>query len=194
MGSFSWTTRGVPLGKKVRVISPPIRCAMTDDSYLTELAACYVRGHTGLEGEDQAMVELGYERGLKMYRFKRSELPRVTKCIGLLKGLGPSTLLDVGTGRGVFLWTMLTDIPYVDATCIDILDTVGVDLLGRFDLGEVHIALLRERVQHFEAFGIVGDLLHRTIVRLKVKVQVQIIRNGILEVGEAHAALDVVGP
>ena len=102
---------------------------MTDDSYLTELAACYVRGHTGLEGEDQAMVELGYERGLKMYRFKRSELPRVTKCIGLLKGLGPSTLLDVGTGRGVFLWTMLTDIPYVDATCIDILDH-RVDLVN----------------------------------------------------------------
>ena len=102
---------------------------MTDDSYLTELAACYVRGHTGLEGDDESMVRLGYEQDLKMYRFKRSELPRVTKCIGLLKGLGPTTLLDVGTGRGVFLWTCLTDIPYTDATSIDILD-YRVDLVN----------------------------------------------------------------
>lgn len=95
---------------------------MTDDSYLSELAACYVRGYTGLNGDDESMVKLGHARQLKMYRFKRSELPRVTKCIGLLKGLTPTTLLDVGTGRGVFLWTMLADIPQVDVTCIDILD------------------------------------------------------------------------
>ena len=93
-----------------------------DEDYLIEVAAAYVRGHLGVDGSDDEMMQRGFDEGLKMYRFKRSELPRVTKCIGLLKGLAPQTLLDVGTGRGVFLWTMLTDIPYVTANCIDILD------------------------------------------------------------------------
>lgn len=93
---------------------------MTPD-YLYPIAAAYVRGKLGLEGSDEELVEAGRERGLKMHRFKRSQLPRVLKCIGLLKGLRPTNQLDIGPGRGAFLWTMLTDIPYVTVTCVDVL-------------------------------------------------------------------------
>lgn len=112
--------------------------------YLTEVAAAYVRGKLGLEGPDSELVEQGLAQGLKMYRFKRSELPRVSKCIGLLKGLGATTLLDVGSGRGVFLWTMLTDIPYIEAKCIDILD-YRVALINTVRQGGF------ERVEAFES-------------------------------------------
>lgn len=104
------------------------------EDYLQEVAAAYVRGHLGIDGTDEELVNEGLNRGLKMYRFKRSELPRVTKCIGLLKGLGPQTLLDVGTGRGVFMWTMLTDIPYLQALCIDILEH-RVELINTVNRG-----------------------------------------------------------
>lgn len=115
-----------------------------DDSYLTHIAACYVRGKLGLEGTDAELVERGREAGLRMYRFKRSELPRVTKCIGLLKGLGPQTLLDVGSGRGVFLWSMLDEIPYVSSTTIDLLEhrveLVNTVRAGGFERAKAQIA------------------------------------------------------
>lgn len=89
--------------------------------YLSDIAAHYVRGSLGLDGEDEWLIEQGRAQGLRMYRFKRSELPRVSKCIGILKGLSPSSLLDVGSGRGAFLWTLLSELPDVEVTCVDVL-------------------------------------------------------------------------
>ena len=44
------------------------------------------------------------ENGIELYHFKRTELlPRVRKVLGFLKGVYFETLLDVGSGRGVFL-------------------------------------------------------------------------------------------
>lgn len=44
--------------------------------------------------------------------FKRTAaLPRVRKVLGILHGLGPESVLDVGSGRGVFLCPLLDGIP-----------------------------------------------------------------------------------
>lgn len=94
---------------------------MQRTDYLTEIAACYVRGALNIDGNEEWLIEQGRAAGLRMHRFKRSELPRVSKCIGLLKGLAPANLLDIGSGRGAFLWTMLDEIPYVEAQCVDVL-------------------------------------------------------------------------
>ena len=67
-----------------------------DPDYLYPIAAAYVRGKLGLESDDEELVAAGREQGLKMHRFKRSQLPRVLKCIGLLKGLRPTNQLDIG--------------------------------------------------------------------------------------------------
>jgi hypothetical protein len=54
------------------------------------------------------LYQKGLEAGLRMHRFKRSAaLPRVQKTLGILKTLQPANLLDIGTGRGVFLWPLL---------------------------------------------------------------------------------------
>ncbi|MCK4868970.1 MAG: hypothetical protein KAT39_13035, partial [Alphaproteobacteria bacterium] len=84
-----------------------------DDVYYTELAAAYARGMLPDEdGDEAALVEAGRAAGLKMHRFKRSaELPRVRAVIGMLHGLAPESLLDVGSGRGVFLWPLLDSFP-----------------------------------------------------------------------------------
>ena len=39
--------------------------------------------------------------------------------LGILKGLGPASLLDVGSGRGVFLWPLLETFPELPVTAID---------------------------------------------------------------------------
>lgn len=106
------------------------------------LGAAYVRGYarrTGAlrlpgelaqkplddltDGEAAQLCALGREAGLKMYHFKHHEdLPRVHKALGFLRGVWPENLLDVGSGRGVFLLPLICAFPSMAVTSIDLLD------------------------------------------------------------------------
>ena len=68
--------------------------------------------------------ELGKTWGVKLYRFKRTHenLPRVKQVLGFLRGVCPESLLDVGSGRGVFLFPFLDTFPQAKVTSLDILD------------------------------------------------------------------------
>lgn len=76
--------------------------------------------------------------GIKLYRFKRSDalLPRVQRVLGFLKGVQFDNLLDVGSGRGVFLLPFLEQFPHVPVTSIDILDR-RVELLSDISQGGI---------------------------------------------------------
>lgn len=78
--------------------------------YFVDLAAAYARGCLGLPVETDADTALGRAvvADLRLHRFKRNaSLPRVARVLGILRGLAPESLLDVGSGRGTFLWPML---------------------------------------------------------------------------------------
>lgn len=97
---------------------------MDDAQYYCELAAAYVRGILPelAEASVPELLAAGKERGLRLHRFKRTAgLPRVRKVLGVLKGFAPATVLDVGSGRGVFLWPLLDEMPTVEVTAIDVL-------------------------------------------------------------------------
>lgn len=116
--------------------------------YYEKLAAAFVRGKqeqlavseeqlalfsTALEelstNEWQALIELGLTQGLRLHHFKRTmDLPRVRKVLGILRGLQPASLLDIGSGRGAFLWPLLDTFPYLPITCVDILDYRVTDI------------------------------------------------------------------
>lgn len=108
------------------------------NNYYLSFAAAYVRGHyqqsldvdlpTSLQGvfdqlSDEDLLHLytiGQEAGLRLYRYKRSSiLPRVQKVIGALRGIYPANLLDIGSGRGTFLWPLLDSFPALPVTAID---------------------------------------------------------------------------
>lgn len=94
-------------------------------SYLyDELAAAYVRGMCpGVAGDADAgsLQDLGTAHGLKLNRFKRTqELPRVRAILGILSGLAPATLLDIGSGRGTFLWPLLDAFPSLTVTAVEV--------------------------------------------------------------------------
>lgn len=109
-----------------------------NESHYAWLAAAYVRGSLGVlqprleelsEADCEALVQQGQQAGLRLHRFKRtSGLPRVRKVLGWLKGLQPPRLLDLGTGRGAFLWPLLDEFPYLEVTCLDRLDYRVADL------------------------------------------------------------------
>ena len=94
------------------------------DRYHTDLAAAFVRGRLGPAGPAHAtpeeVVRIGCEAGLRLHAFKRSAgLPRVRQTLGILKGLAPANLLDVGSGRGAFLWPLLEAFPWLPVVAVD---------------------------------------------------------------------------
>lgn len=109
--------------------------------YYGQLGAAYVRGisvpeaapqiaelcripfGTLTDEEIEMLFRAGMEMQLKMYRFKRTheELPRVRRVLGILKSLQFDSLMDIGSGRGVFLFPFLDQFPWVSVTAVDIL-------------------------------------------------------------------------
>lgn len=109
-------------------------------NYYERLGAAYVRGisvakkefrvtnlcrapfNALTEEEIRTLFRTGMKTGLKMYRFKRTHenLPRVRRVLGILKSLQFGSLIDVGSGRGVFLFPFLDQFPWVAVTALDI--------------------------------------------------------------------------
>jgi hypothetical protein len=81
--------------------------------YYISLAAAFVRGKLSLAPDaaspsDDELIQLGLRAGLRLHKFKRTmELRRVRCILGALRGLAPTSLLDIGSGRGTFLWLLL---------------------------------------------------------------------------------------
>src|ERR1700676_2745640 len=115
----------------------------TQAPYFSRFAAAFVQGRLAAEddlteaeqdlltapiaqlSEDrlQELIELGRERGLRMHKFKKTMgLARVRSVLGVLRGLQPSELLDIGSGRGVFLWPLLEEFPWMPVTSVDLLE------------------------------------------------------------------------
>lgn len=105
---------------------------MDASHYYLDLAAAWVRGTDPsivCGSDDDATCEAAVSAGLRIHRFKRmAQLPRVRKVLGILRGFAPSNVLDIGTGRGAFLWPLLDELPDVSVTCVDLLDHRVADI------------------------------------------------------------------
>lgn len=91
--------------------------------YYADLAWAFLRGRLPDGGQGRALIEQARAAGLRWHKFKRkSGPPRVTEVLALLEGLTPTSLLDIGSGRGAFLWPLLARFPELPVTAIDRLD------------------------------------------------------------------------
>lgn len=113
-----------------------------DSRYNYHFAAAYYRGRAMREGrpmldeailkkpldqlteeEMERIVSAGCEVEDKLYYFKNThdEMARIRRVLGFLRSVQFETLLDVGSGRGVFLLPFLSEFPWVRVTSADIL-------------------------------------------------------------------------
>jgi hypothetical protein len=87
-----------------------------------DLVLAYVRGASpGLTEDDPGrLLSAARERGLDLDPFKRSRtLPRISAVMAMLYSLAPSSLVDLGTGRGRLLWQLLETMPALDIVTVD---------------------------------------------------------------------------
>ena len=124
-----------------------------EERYFTALAAAWVRGrHPDLaRPTDEATVAAALEQEVRLHRFKRSSLlPRVQRVLGLLRGFAPESLLDVGSGRGAFLWPLLDAMPGLAVTAIDVLDHRVDDIAAVAEGGYPNLRARLEDVERLD--------------------------------------------
>jgi ubiquinone/menaquinone biosynthesis C-methylase UbiE len=98
-----------------------VRGTLADDPIRLTCESLFARPLEALSAADMAeLVRLGLQQGLRLHRFKRTmELPRVRKVLGILRGIQPREVLDIGSGRGAFLWPLLDALPGLPVTAVD---------------------------------------------------------------------------
>jgi SAM-dependent methyltransferase len=122
--------------------------------YYQELAAAFVRGRLAIDGArtPEEWIRLGLRRGLRLHKFKRTGgLERVGRVLGILRGLVPARLLDVGSGRGAALWPTLDAFPGLAVLAVDrnaqrvadlqAVASGGIDRLSTARMDATHLAL-----------------------------------------------------
>ena len=113
------------------------------EKYDLKTAAAWILGHARRTGSpilppdirhksaddcsDEQLLQIalaGQEAGLKLYPFKLGTqvLARTRMTMGFLRSLSFETMLDVGSGRGVFLIPFLKEFPWVQVTGLDLLE------------------------------------------------------------------------
>lgn len=76
------------------------------------------------EEELLQIVRMGQAAELKLYPFKSGTkmLARTRRVLGFLHSISYETMLDVGSGRGVFLIPFMKEFPWVQVTSLDLLE------------------------------------------------------------------------
>lgn len=112
---------------------------ITDDSHYGVFVDAFIRGRLGLseETDRERLLRAAHQQELRLYRYKRKSLPRVSQVLGTLKGLQPTDLLDVGSGRGSFLWPFLEGFPEVPVTSVE-RDPIRIRDLQAVSQGGIH--------------------------------------------------------
>jgi Rnl2 family RNA ligase len=90
------------------------------ERYYADLAWAFLRGRLPGAGDGAKLLTAARKAGLRWNKFKRKAgPPRVTQVLAMLEGLDPRSLLDIGPGRGAFLWPLVARFEDLAVTAVD---------------------------------------------------------------------------
>ena len=99
------------------------------ERYYADLAWAFLRGRLPDAGDGAELLAAARRAELRWNKFKRkSGPPRVTQVLAMLEGLDPRSLLDIGSGRGAFLWPLVARFEDLAVTAVDRLAHRVVDI------------------------------------------------------------------
>jgi Rnl2 family RNA ligase len=97
--------------------------AIDPELYYADLAWAFLRGRLPEAGTGAALLAAARAVEIRWHKFKRkSGPPRVTQVLSMLEALAPSSLLDIGSGRGAFLWPLVARFETLEVIAVDRLD------------------------------------------------------------------------
>ena len=93
-------------------------------SHYEAFAAAFLRGRAlqddATVAATAAQATAGQAPKLPLHYFKRVPLlPRIQWALGVVRSVQPADLLDIGSGRGKFLWPLLDAFPALPVTAVD---------------------------------------------------------------------------
>lgn len=157
-----------------------------EQQYMTRLAEAYQRGY------EVKYANVDNPPEMKMHYFKtKDDLPRVQVVLGFLQGIVAAgqcnSLLDVGSGRGVFLFPLLRDFPELEVTSVDILPhrVELLDCISKGGFGNLHpmldnICETMLRDKSFDVVTMLEVLEHIPDTEAAVRNAVRLARNYII--------------
>ncbi len=140
--------------------------------HFESLLRTYVQHITGEDCAglaEERILEISQAHNLKVHFLKRLENPRISWPVGKLSGIRPESILDIGSGKGWFLWHILKALPGIKITSVDIrpkqVERIRVvaeaaDLPIAALVGDVHSLPFAD--QSFEAVTMLEVLEHVT--------------------------------
>lgn len=162
------------------------------DRYYVALGAAFARGRLrdvlpqSAAQDDEEAFRQGLAHGLKMHKFKRLDdrlLARVRRVLSMLVGLAPTNLLDVGSGRGAFLWPLLDAFPELQVTAIDVderrvddLDAIGRGGLPRLTAARMDGTALGVANESFDGVTLLEVLEHMPSPALAAREAMRVAR------------------
>lgn len=87
--------------------------------YCEEVLYSWLTEKLGLNYELDKLIDIAKNKKIDIHNFKNSKLPRCEKVLGILKSIRPPSLLDVGFGRGTFLYPLLEFFGNINIASID---------------------------------------------------------------------------
>jgi len=88
-------------------------------NYCTEVLHSFLSVKLNLSENLDKLIKIAISQNIDFHNFKNSKLPRVEKVLGFLKGIRPPSILDIGFGRGKFLYPLLEEFGNVNITTIE---------------------------------------------------------------------------
>ena len=149
-----------------------------EQQYITCLLDAYQRGYALRYGNRSEAPEM------KLHYFKQKEdLPRVQRVLSFLHGIIPAghcqSLLDVGSGRWVFLFPLLRDFPKLEVTSLDILPHRIELLQGLHDGGIINLHPLQADICTWDAPDKSFDVVTMLEVMEHIPETSSVVRNAV---------------